>query len=46
MQGFFRPCLIVGMIGLLAGCGQGSGYADIDRFMAETRAKPRGHIEP
>jgi len=34
------------MIGLLAGCGQGSGYADIDRFMAETRAKPRGHIEP
>lgn len=31
---------------LLAGCSQGNGFADLDQFMAETRAKPRGHVEP
>lgn len=31
---------------LLTGCSQGSGFADLDQFMAETRAKPRGHVEP
>lgn len=30
----------------LAGCTQGSDYSDLDRFMEETRAKPRGHVEP
>ncbi|WP_148861706.1 pilus assembly protein PilP [Marinobacter fonticola] len=31
---------------LLAGCSQGSGYSDLDQFMAETRSKPRGFVEP
>ncbi len=31
---------------LLAGCSQGNGYSDLDQFMAETRAKPRGFVEP
>lgn len=31
---------------LFSGCSQGNGFADLDQFMAETRAKPRGHVEP
>lgn len=31
---------------LLTGCTQESGFSDLDRFMEETRAKPRGHVEP
>ena len=30
---------------LLTGCGSGGGYGDLDRFMAEADAKPRGKIE-
>lgn len=30
---------------LLSGCGD-SGFADLQAFMAETRAKPAGNIEP
>ena len=30
----------------LAGCTQGGDFSDLDRFMEETRAKPRGHVEP
>jgi len=25
---------------------EGGGFADLDKFMADTRAKPRGHVEP
>lgn len=31
---------------MLTACSQGSGYSDLDQFMAETRAKPRGFVEP
>lgn len=31
---------------LLTACSQGSGYSDLDQFMAETRSKPRGFVEP
>lgn len=34
------------MASLLTACSQGEGFADIDQYMAETRAKPRGHVEP
>ena len=30
---------------LLGGCGTNSGFGDLDRFMAEADAKPRGKIE-
>lgn len=30
---------------LLTGCGSSSGFSDLDRFMAEADAKPRGKIE-
>lgn len=31
---------------LAAGCGGGNPHADLDAFMAETKAKPSGRIEP
>lgn len=31
---------------LLTACSQGNGFSDLDKFMADTRAKPRGHVEP
>ncbi len=31
---------------MLTACSQSGGFSDLDRFMAETRAKPRGHVEP
>lgn len=31
---------------LLTACSQGSGYSDLDQFMAETRSKPRGFVDP
>lgn len=34
------------LVTLLTGCSQGSGFSDLDKFMADTRAKPRGHVEP
>lgn len=34
------------VVSLLTACSQGNGFADIDQFMAETRAKPRGYVEP
>ena len=41
-----RAWLSVILVSLLAGCSQDRGFADLDRFMDETRAKPRGHVEP
>ncbi|WP_404368279.1 pilus assembly protein PilP [Marinobacter sp.] len=41
-----KAWLSVCMASLLAACAQDSGFSDIDRFMDETRAKPRGYVEP
>lgn len=41
---FPMPALLV-LLALLAGCSSGD-YSDIDQFMAETRAKPKGVIDP
>lgn len=38
--------LSVCMASLLTACSQGEGFTDLDQYMAETRAKPRGHVEP
>lgn len=42
MKAFFG----IGLVSLLTACSQSSGFSDIDQFMAETRAKPRGFVEP
>lgn len=42
MKAWLGVCLVA----LLGGCTQESGFSDLDRFMEETRAKPRGHVEP
>ncbi|WP_336368375.1 pilus assembly protein PilP [Marinobacter sp. C2H3] len=34
------------LMGLLTACSQSNGFSDLDRFMEEARAKPRGHVEP
>ncbi|PCM42770.1 pilus assembly protein PilP [Marinobacter sp. ANT_B65] len=34
------------LVSLLTACSQGSGFSDLDKFMADTRAKPRGYVEP
>lgn len=36
----------IGLVSLLTACSQGGGFSDLDKFMADTRAKPRGHVEP
>ncbi|MDX1757561.1 MAG: pilus assembly protein PilP [Marinobacter sp.] len=41
-----RAWLGVCLASLLTACSQGNGFSDLDTFMAETRAKPRGHVEP
>jgi len=41
-----KVCLGVCLLALLTACSHDSGFADLDRFMEETRAKPRGHVEP
>ncbi|GAA3569559.1 pilus assembly protein PilP [Marinobacter xestospongiae] len=30
----------------LAACSDSAGFGDLDRFMDETRSKPRGYVEP
>jgi type IV pilus assembly protein PilP len=42
MKAWLGVCLAT----VLAGCTQESGFSDLDQFMEETRAKPRGHVEP
>lgn len=37
--------VFLGGLTTLGGCSSGS-FSDIDKFMADTRAKPRGEIEP
>ncbi|MBW0149395.1 pilus assembly protein PilP [Marinobacter arenosus] len=34
------------LVSLLTACSQGSGFSDLDKFMADTRDRPRGHVEP
>ncbi|OEY66624.1 pilus assembly protein PilP [Marinobacter sp. X15-166B] len=41
-----RAWLMISVASLLTACSQGNGFADLDQFMAETRAKPRGYVEP
>lgn len=41
-----KVCLGVCLVSLLTACSQGDGFSDLDKFMTETRAKPRGHVEP
>ena len=41
-----KAWLGVCLASLLTACSQGNGFSDLDKFMADTRAKPRGHVEP
>src|SRR5690606_36569445 len=41
-----KAWLGVCLASLLTACSQGDGFADLDKFMADTRAKPPGHVEP
>jgi len=41
-----KACSGIGLVVVLTACSQGSGFSDLDQFMAETRAKPRGFVEP
>lgn len=41
-KAWFGVCLVT----FLTACSQGEGFSDLDKFMADTRAKPRGHVEP
>ncbi|WP_166266357.1 pilus assembly protein PilP [Marinobacter caseinilyticus] len=41
-----KAWLSICMVSLLSACSQGNGFSDIDRFMQETRSKPRGFVEP
>lgn len=41
-----KAWLGVCLVSLLTACSQGGGFSDLDKFMAEARAKPRGHVEP
>lgn len=41
-----KAWLGVCLVSLLTACSQDSGFSDLDKFMADTRAKPRGHVEP
>lgn len=41
-----KACSGIGLVVLLTACSQGSGFSDLDQFMTETRAKPRGFVEP
>ncbi|NWO06390.1 MAG: pilus assembly protein PilP [Alteromonadaceae bacterium] len=41
-----KAWLSVCLVSLLAACSSGDGFSDLDKFMADTRAKPRGHVEP
>lgn len=41
-----KAWLSVCVASLLTACSPGGGFQDLDQFMAETRAKPRGFVEP
>ncbi|MDV2080201.1 pilus assembly protein PilP [Marinobacter xestospongiae] len=41
-----RASVIAVLLPALVACSDNSGFGDLDRFMAETRSKPRGYVEP
>ena len=41
-----RFLLVIAGVAVLAGCSGAGNYADLDAWMAEVKAKPRGKIEP
>jgi type IV pilus assembly protein PilP len=41
-----HTCLLAGFVVATQGCSTGSGFEDLDRFMEEANAKPRGKIDP
>jgi type IV pilus assembly protein PilP len=41
-----KACLGLCLALSLTACSQSSGFSDLDAFMEETRAKPRGFVEP
>jgi len=41
-----KALLGVLLVTLLSACTNNSGYADLDKFMAQARSKPRGHVQP
>ena len=41
-----KTFLGLGFVSVLTACSQSGGFSDLDQFMAETRAKPRGFVEP
>ena len=45
MKAVFAAGLVV-LATLLAGCGNSSDFEDLDTYMAEVKARPRGIIEP
>jgi len=46
LNNVINRCLLVFSMLLLGSCGSDSGYSDIDTFMEEVAAKPRGSIAP
>ena len=45
-QHAIKAWMSICLVSFLTACSQGSGFSDLDKFMADTRAKPRGHVEP
>lgn len=41
-----KVCLGLCLVLALTACSKSNGFADLDAFMEETRAKPRGFVEP
>jgi len=41
----YKLFLLISMLAALGGCG-GSDFDDLNAFMAQAKARPRGHIEP
>lgn len=41
-----RIFLLLSLSVFIAGCSKSSGFSDLDQFMDETKAKPRGKVEP
>lgn len=46
LKTFIRACSGVVFLPILVACSENSGFSDLDRFMEETRSRPRGYVEP
>ncbi|MDZ4298525.1 MAG: type 4a pilus biogenesis lipoprotein PilP [Moraxellaceae bacterium] len=42
---FSRPVLLISVV-LISGCDGGGGFSDLQSYMDEVRARPKGEIEP